>query len=57
MANYAVTVTTYGPDTLANVSAAIETYLETVDSLKVIRYLGVYPTGGGLYEGVVVVDT
>lgn len=37
MANYAVTTTTYGPDDVATVSAAMEAYIETIDTTKTIR--------------------
>lgn len=57
MANYAVTTTIHGPDTLTNVWVSIEAAIEALVDTTGIWYLEVYPTGGGLYEGVLVVDT
>jgi len=58
MANYAVTKTTYGPDDLATVVAAMETYIETIDNGKTIRLFTVIGCArDSEVMGVIVVDT
>ena len=56
MTNWAVDDHTFGPDTLANILAAIETALELVTDTKTIELLDVWPTGGGLYEGALIIE-
>ncbi len=36
MANYAVTTTQYGPDDVTTVTAAMEAYIETIDTAKTL---------------------
>ena len=58
MANYAVTTTTYGPDDLATVSAAMETAIELIDDTKTIRcYQIVGCARDAEVMGLIVVDT
>lgn len=55
MANYAVTDHVTDTGTPTEVAADIETYLETIDSTKVIRLLEVVKWGGG-YKGIIIHD-
>lgn len=55
MANYAITDHVTEQGTLEEVAAALETYIETVDNTKSIRYLRIHPEGN-LFRGVVLHD-
>jgi hypothetical protein len=57
MANYAVDDTTFGPGTLSEVAALIETHLETIDDTKTIRLLEVKHLYGDKFEGISIIDT
>jgi len=57
MANYAVDDYEFGPDSLANVLAAIEAKLETIDNTKTIRLLEVYHVYGDKFRGALIVDS
>ena len=58
MANYIVTTKTYGPDDLATVVAAMETYIETIVDSKTIRlYTVVGCARDSEVMGVIVHDT
>ncbi len=50
MANYAVTDYIIGPDVLSNVMAALEIYIETIDTSKTIRLLQVIKDGDDWYR-------
>jgi hypothetical protein len=58
MANFIVTTTRYGPDDLATVAAAMETYIETIVDTKTIRlYTIIGCARDSEVMGVIVVDT
>jgi hypothetical protein len=58
MALYVVTTTTYGPDDLASVTAAMETAIEAVDDAKTIHcYQIVGCARDNEVMGLIVVDT
>ena len=57
MANYAVVDWTSDPGTLAEVAAAMEVLLETIDSTtNTIVHIDIVPAGGGgsRYQGVII---
>lgn len=56
MANWAVNDHTFGPDTLDAVLAAMEAAIEAVEDAKTIELCEIWPTGGGLYEGALIIE-
>ena len=56
MADWAVNDHSFGPGTLAEVLAEIEVAIELVADTKTIELLDVWPTGGGLYEGAMIIE-
>ena len=56
MANYAVNDWVSDVDDLPTVLASIETKLESIDSAKTIRLIGVMPVQGGFCQGYIVYD-
>jgi len=56
MPNWAVNDHSFGPDTLDAVLALMETVIEAVDDAKTIELCEVWPTGGGLYEGALIIE-
>jgi hypothetical protein len=57
MANYSITNYVTKADKPENITALLETYVETVDTTKVLRYVGVVPAGGSAVIGIVIHDT
>jgi len=56
MTDWAVNDHSFGPDTLDAVLALMETAIEAVDEGKTIELCDIWPTGGGLYEGALIIE-
>ena len=56
MANFAVTDHVTIADTVDAVAALLETYIETVDDAKTLRYIDVILQSDGNYKGFVIHD-
>lgn len=56
MANYAVTDHTTAVGSLEDVAAAMETYIETIDTTKTIRLFQIFRHSGAAFQGVVIHD-
>lgn len=57
MTLYTITKKQIAPGSLDEVSAAMETYIETIDTTKTIRLYAIFQYGSGSYQGVIHHDT